>query len=331
MIVVRVREFGGPEVMRLEEAEISQPRPGQVLLKVEACGVNFADVMRRYDSYLDPTSLPYVPGMEAAGTVVKVGEGVNGIQEGDRVVGLTTNGAYAQYATLPAALISLLPAELSFAQAVALPVQGLTAYHILKTFGRLQPGESVLIHSAAGGVGMLAVQLAKLFGAGKVIAAASNPQKLELVQALGADAIIDYSQPGWSQQVRLATGGKGVDLVMEAVGGKIFEESFKCLASFGRIVTFGSSSSAPGEFNTLKLEIPALQTMKRGQSVTGFYLNSITNKPDMVAPVMNELLEMVLKQRIKINLRHAYALNEVVKAHTLLENRQTTGKLVLYP
>jgi len=331
MKIVRMHSYGGPEVLQLEEAANPILRSGQVLVKVEASGVNFADVMRRYDSYLEPTPLPFVPGMEAAGTVVQVGEGANKVKVGARVVGLTVSGAYAEYVALPEALLSILPDEISLEQAVALPVQGLTAYHLIKTFGRLQPGESILVHAAAGGVGTLAVQLARLLGAGKIIATASSPQKLAMAEALGADVLINYTEPGWTQQVRMATGGKGVDVILEMAGGEIFNDNFKCLAAFGRIVAYGSSSSSPGQFPNLRLEVPALQLMKRGQSLSGFYLSSITNKAELILPIMQELFQYVLSGKLKLNVKHIYSLSEVVKAHQLLESRQTVGKVVLHP
>ncbi|HEY7356708.1 MAG TPA: zinc-binding dehydrogenase, partial [Ktedonobacterales bacterium] len=261
MRVVRFYEYGGPEVLRLEDAPVPEPGPGEALVKVAAAGVNYADTRRRLGAYVEPTPLPWVVGSEIAGTVVKLGpDAQTGAEEGQRVMALTAGGGYAEYAIVAARALLPIPPQLSFTQAAALPLQGLTAYYLLTLSGRLAPGESVVVHAAAGGVGTLAVQMAKLLGAGKVIATASTPAKLEFACSLGADVQIDYTKEDVVAGVRAATNGKGADIILDGVGGAVFEDSLRSLAAGGRLVVYGLASGQPVEFNPVRL-------MRRNQSV----------------------------------------------------------------
>ena len=226
MKAVRINETGGPEVLRLEEIEIPQPRPGEVLIKVAAAGINYADLAQRQGRYLTATRLPSTLGMEVAGTVEAHGGGPAAPAVGTRVAALCYGG-YAEYAIAPASGVIPIPDSLDFAHAAALPLQGLTAYQLLRESARLQTGERVLVHAAAGGVGTLAVQIAKLMGAGQVIGTASTVEKLELVRRLGADVGINYTEGDWVEQVRSATGGRGVEIVLEMVGGAIAQQSLE--------------------------------------------------------------------------------------------------------
>ncbi|WP_407408046.1 zinc-binding alcohol dehydrogenase family protein, partial [Peribacillus sp.] len=234
MKAIQFEAYGGPEVLKLTEKEKPTPTGYEVLIEIDCVGVNYADTARREGQYVVPTPLPFIPGAEVAGVVVEVGEKVTKIKAGTRVVSLIESGGYSEYALSNEFSAIPLPDEISFHDAVALPLQGLSAYHILKTMGRLQAGEVVLIHAAAGGVGTIAVQLAKIFGAGKVIATASTEEKLELAKEMGADVLIDYTKEGWELEVREATDGKGVDVALEMAGGDIFNKTLKCLAPFGR-------------------------------------------------------------------------------------------------
>ena len=254
MRIVRFHEFGGPEVLKFEEVATPDPKDGEVLIRTEAIGVNFTDIARRKNSATlrERLALPYTPGVEAVGTVVGTGAGSAPVSIGTKVIAIVQDGAYSEYLTVPAARAIPVPPGLDSAQAVALPVQGLTAYLVLATFGRLQPGERVLIQAAAGGVGSMAVQLAKILGAGQVIAAAGTSAKLDLARSLGADAGVNYGESGWIEQVLKVTGGKGVDLALDMLGGSRFSETFAYLAPFGRIVTYGAAAGEraairPGE------------------------------------------------------------------------------------
>ncbi len=234
MKAIRINETGGPEVMHLEEIETPVPGEGEVLIKVAAVGVNYADLAQRQGAYLTRTRTPMTLGVEVAGTVAELGPGVRTPAEGSRVVAYV-NGGYAEYAVAQATTVIPIPPNLDFIQAAAFPVQGLTAYQLLRESAHIQPGESVLVHAAAGGVGTLAVQLAKLMGAGIVAGTASNSSKLDLIRKLGADAAINYTEENWVEQVKNATRGQGTDIILEMVGGEIAEQSLKCLAPFGSV------------------------------------------------------------------------------------------------
>ncbi|MEI6042860.1 MAG: quinone oxidoreductase [Chloroflexota bacterium] len=324
MKAIRFYEFGGPEVLKLEEVEAPQPRPGQVLIKVEAAGVNYVDVARRKGIYLEQIPLPSIPGAEVAGTVVKLGDGVNSVKEGTRVVGLAGGRGYAEYIALSATSLASIPRGLDAVQAAAIPLQGLTAYHILKTSARLQAGESVLVHAAAGGMGLFSVQLAKVMGAGKIIATASTQEKLDLALSLGADVGVNYTEEGWPEKVRELTNGKGVNVILEMVGGKNFAQNFQCLAPFGRVIVFGVASGQPAQLNSADL-------MLKCQAVIGFHLRQVSTRPEIMNPSMTELLNYIVSGRVKLLVNHVFPLDEAAEAHRQMENRQTMGKIVLKP
>jgi NADPH:quinone reductase len=237
MKAVRYHEKGEPEVLVYEEVPDPVPASGQVLLRVLAAGVNYADtVRRRGGNYPRPTPLPFTPGSEVVGVIEKLGPGVVNVTLGATVIAWLTQGGYAELAVADAAGLLPVPAGVKPAEALSLIIQGLSAALILKKSARLQAGESVLVEGAAGGVGVLAVQLAKIYGAGKVIGAASTKEKRELVLSLGADAAVDYTQPDWPARVKVENGGQPVDVILEMTGGAVFEQSFACLAPVGRMV-----------------------------------------------------------------------------------------------
>ncbi|MDG5472554.1 NADPH:quinone oxidoreductase family protein [Jeotgalibacillus sp. ET6] len=324
MKAIQLKEYGGPEV--LQEVEIDKPVPkeNEVLIEIHAAGVNYADTARREGQYVVPTPLPFIPGAEAAGVVIETGSGVKSIQKGDRVVTLIQSGGYAEYAVTDERSIIPIPDELDFTLAAALPLQGLSAYHILKTMGRIEKGETVLVHAAAGGVGTIAVQLAKLFGAGKVIATASTKEKLELAKEMGADVLIDYTKDGWEQEVLNATDGKGVHLALEMAGGDVFYKTLKCLGTFGRLVVYGVASGEQSKFNPSSL-------MARNQSVIGFFLPQIMRKPELLQPSMKELMTWVAQGKLKLTVGDVYSLEEAAVVHELMQARKTKGKLILKP
>lgn len=322
MKAIHFETYGGPEVLKMTEKEKPKPRGNEVLIEIDCVGVNYADTARREGQYVVPTPLPFIPGAEVAGVVVEVGEKVTKIKSGTRVVSLIESGGYSEYALSNEFSVIPLPDEISFHDAVALPLQGLSAYHILKTMGRLQPGESVLIHAAAGGVGTIAVQLAKIFGAGKVIATASTKEKLTLAKEMGADILIDYTKEGWELKVREATGGKGVDVALEMAGGDIFNKTLKCLAPFGRLVVFGNASR---EIYTMNPQI----LMRRNQSVVGFFLPQIMKKPDSLLPSIQELFSYVASGKLKLTIGGIYPIEQAAEVHEVMNARQTKGKLIL--
>lgn len=321
MKAIRIHELGGPEVMHLEEIAIPTPSAGEVLIKVAAVGVNYADLMQRQGAYLTPTRTPMTPGFEVAGTVEALGPGVTFPTPGTRVIAFA-NGGYAEYTTAGASMVIPIPDTLDFPHAAAFAVQGLTAYQLLRESSHLQPGESVLVHAAAGGVGTLAVQLARLMEAGKVIGTASNEAKLDLVRKLGADAAIDYTKDDWAEQVKAATGGQGADIILEMVGGEIANQSLQCLAPFGRMVIYGAASGQIAQFT-------GIQLMYKNQAIIGYWLTAWMGRPDRIAAAAMELMQFLASGKLQIIVGNTYPLAEAVQAHQAIANRQTMGKVVL--
>lgn len=324
MKAIQFKEYGGPSV--LEKVEVDRPElgEGEVLLKVHAIGVNYADTARREGAYVVPTPLPFIPGAEVAGIVEEVGEGVSRVSKGDRVVTLIGSGGYAEFVKAKESTLIPIPNEVADETAVALPLQGLTAYHILTTMGRLEKGETVLVHAAAGGVGSLAVQLAKHFGAGNVIATASSEEKLKLARDLGADHAINYTHPNWREEVLEATDGRGVDVALEMAGGDIFQETVKCMRAFGRVVVYGVASGDPAQMYPSGL-------MNRNLSVIGFFLPQIMKKPVLFEKSLNHLLKMIKTGELKLTVGGVFDLDEAAHVHEVMQARKTKGKLVLKP
>ncbi|MDP4161975.1 MAG: NADPH:quinone oxidoreductase family protein [Bacillota bacterium] len=321
---VQLKEYGGPEVLQMVELERPVPKGKEVLIEIHAIGVNYADTARREGQYVVKTPLPFVPGAEIAGVVVAVGDEVRTVKPGARVVTLIESGGYAEYALADSRGLIHLPDRFDFYQAAALPLQGLSAYHILKTMGRLESGESVLVHAAAGGVGTLAVQLAKLLGAGKVIATASSEDKLALARDMGADVTVNYTEEGWEQKVLEATEGKGVNVALEMAGGDVFNKTVKCLSTFGRIVIYGVASGEQSRFYPSSL-------MARNQSVIGFFLPQIMRKPELIQSSMHEMLTYLKEGKLKLTIGGVFPLEQAAEVHRLLQSRQTKGKLILKP
>ncbi|MFL5627432.1 MAG: zinc-binding alcohol dehydrogenase family protein [Ktedonobacteraceae bacterium] len=321
MKAVRINETGGPEVMHIEEIETPTPKEGEILIKVAAAGINYADLAQRQGAYLTRTSTPTTLGFEFAGTVVALGPGVTSPAEGTRVVAFG-EGGYAEYALAQAATTIPIPDALDFIHAAAFPVQGITAYQLLREVANMQASESVLVHAAAGGVGTLAIQLAKLMGAGTVIGTASNASKLELVRRLGADVAINYTEENWAEQVKQATAGKGPDIILEMVGGQIAEQSLQCLAPFGRMVIYGAASNQIAQFT-------GIQLMYKNQAVIGYWLTSQMRRPDRIALAAMELMQYIISSKLEIVVGQTFPLAQAAEAHKAIAARKTMGKVVL--
>lgn len=324
MKAIRVDEFGEPEVLESVEVERPSPGEGEVLIEIASAGVNYADTMRRRNQYLEPQELPFTPGSEVAGTVAEVGDGVEGVNVGDRVVTLLGTGGYAGYAAARARNLIPIPDGMDFDDAAAIPLQGLTAYHVLETSGQLKEGESVVVHAAAGGVGYLAVQMAKLMGASPVIATASTQEKLDIAGDLGADVLINYAEEDWPQKVRESTEGNGADIILEMVGGDFPQKNLQCLNAFGRMVVFGAASGERGSL------VPA-DLMKKNHSVVGFYLPNIMVRPELFVPSLKKVLGWISSGDLELTIGARYPLEQAREAHEALEGRKTTGKIVLNP
>ncbi len=329
MKAIRLHAHGGPEVLVYEDVPDPVPGPGQVLIRVEAASVNFADTMRRRNlPYPYPSEPPFTPGGEVAGTVARLGEGVTHLEVGAPVFAFVGEGGstgYAQFAVAQAGAVLPMPPGLDAVRACALAIAGITAVLTLREVGGLKPSEAVLIQAAAGGVGAYAVQLAKRFGAGQVIGAASTPEKRELARQLGADAVVDYTREGWSEEVRSLTGGRGVDLVLEMSGGAIFAESLRALAPFGRVVAYGQAGPEPGQLQATTL-------LPQNQSLTGFYLGGwFAHRPREAGAALRELAGLVASGQVKALVSEVLPLSQAAEAHRRLEGRRTTGKIVLQP
>jgi NADPH2:quinone reductase len=321
MKAVQVTRFGGPEVLEPAELEPPTERDGYVLVDVHAAGVNFADTHATDDSYLARQRLPFVPGAEV------VGVARSGPHAERRVVALLGGGGYAEQALAASHLVFPLTDEVTDGAALALVLQGTTAWHLLRTSTRLGPGESVVVHAAAGGVGSIAVQLARQWGAGRVIATASNPEKRELALSLGAHAAVDVTSAGSADEVRDllrdANQGRDVDVVLEMTGGHVFDGSLAALAPLGRLAVYGLAS------RTAPASVPPVALMATSRTVAGFWLVHAMNRPDALGPAMDELLSLVRAGRLKPVVGGTYPLEEARRAHEALLDRSSTGKLVL--
>ncbi|MEA2139300.1 MAG: NADPH:quinone reductase [Solirubrobacteraceae bacterium] len=315
MRAIQMSEFGGPEVLRLVDLPLPEPAEGEVLVRVTRAGLNFADTHRRTNSYLAKDVLPLVPGLEVAGVREDSGE---------RVVALCGAGGYAEFATAPAALTFAIPDGVSDETALALLLQGLTAWHLYRTCGHVAAGESVVVHAAAGGVGSLAVQLGRPMGAGRVIATASTPDKRALALELGADAAIDGGADGLAERLVEANLGAPVDVVFEMAGGAVFDESLAALAPFGRLVTYGIAS---GDSN----DVRSGDLMRRSRSVVGFWHMHCLGRPEMVDEALADLFARVARGELRAVAGPAYPLADAGRAQRDLAERRTTGKVTLDP
>jgi NADPH2:quinone reductase len=315
MRAIQIEEFGGPEVLQLADVPIPEPGEGEVLIRVSRAGMNYADTHQRTNDYLARYELPLVPGGEVAGVREDTGE---------RVVAMCGLGGYAEYATAPAALTFPIPDGVDDAAALALLIQGLTAWHLYRTSAKVAQGESVVVHAAAGGVGSLAVQLGKPMGAGRVIATASTEEKRALALELGADVAIDASPEGMKERLEEANEGAKVDAVFEMAGGEVFEASLAALAPFGRLVTYGIASHQPNEISSGAL-------MRRSRAVVGFWLMHCIGRPEMVDEALADLFTRVQRGELRVHVGGTYPLADAARAQVDLAERRTMGKLLLDP
>jgi NADPH2:quinone reductase len=315
---IQIREFGGPEVLRVTDVEPPAARDGFVLIDVDVAGLNYADTHQTENSYLSPQRLPMVPGGEVVGRT----------PDGRRVVALLAGGGgYAEQALAHPSVVFDLPDAVDDTTALALVLQGTTAWHLLRTSAEVAAGESVVVHAAAGGVGSLAVQLARTFGAGRVIATASSAAKRDLALELGADTAVDVSAAATAEEVRDllvgANDGQGVDVVLEMIGGVVHDGSLAALAPFGRMVVFGNAGrTAPEPVRTADL-------MTRSTSVIGFWLVNAVQRPGGLRPAMEELLALAESGGLRAVAGGRYPLAHAADAHRALRSRGSVGKLVL--
>ena len=317
MKAVQVNAFGDVDQLELVELPDPQPGPGQVQVRIEACGLNYADLMQREGLYPGGPKPPYIAGLEAAG-VVEVAGAKTALPPGSRVVVLASSGCHAERVCSGWLQCIPIPESMSSVEAAAFPVQYLTAYHALTTVGRAVAGEKVLIHAAAGGVGTAAVQIAKLLGL-HVIGTASSEEKRNRVLELGADEVFSYDE--FDQNL---SGKGGPSLILEAVGGDVFQRSLAILPSLGRLVVYGAASKQVQPVDTLKL-------LFRSQSVLGLHLNAISERPALAAESLKKLTSWIKDGQLKIQVGHTFPLAEIRAAHELMSSRRSYGKIVLIP
>ncbi|MFV2072972.1 MAG: medium chain dehydrogenase/reductase family protein [Thermoanaerobaculales bacterium] len=335
---VWIPKMGEPEVLEVREAPDPQPRAGQVRIRVAAAGINFADILARMGLYPDAPKLPAVVGYEVAGIVDGTGEGVDDFADGDRVLGLTRFGGYSDVVCVPRVGVRRLPENLDLEGAASIPVNWLTAWLMLVRLGNVRPGERVLVHACAGGVGLAAVQICRHFGA-DVIGAAS-PSKHDRLREMGVAECIDYRSQDFEEEVARITDGKGVDIVLDAVGGISFSKSYRCLTDLGRLFVFGASSLAPGTRRKIGaalvglLRMPSFKPvdlMQNNRGVIGVNLGHLWHRGDELAEMLGKITELFADGTFRPVVDRSFAFDDAAAAHRYIQERRNFGKVVLTP
>lgn len=332
-----VTRFGPPEVLQIRAMPTPVPGDGEVLVKVKAIGLNFADVMARLGVYPSVPDPPFVAGIEFSGVVTAIGKGVHDVKKGARVWGFSKQGAYAEFVCVPSTMVQSLPNRMDFQHAVAIGVTYLTAYHALVTLANLRKKERVLIHAAAGGVGIAAIQVAKHLGA-EIYATVGSPEKIEIAKRQGAHVVINYSEEKFGDIVRKETDGEGVDVILDSVGGRVMKESWKLLAPMGRYILYGFAS-VTGERGVNKLKavrevlavpivFPATLTSKN-IGVLGFNLYFLAHKTAYFRQAWSKIVTWYEKGVIKPLIGSVYAFDQISEAHAFLQSRKSVGKIVV--
>lgn len=322
MKAIRVHTPGGPEVMRYEDVPEPAPQAGQAVVKLDAAGINYIDVYFRSGQYKG--EIPFTPGMEGSGTVTAVGPNVTEVKVGDKVAYTGIPGAYAQYHAVPAARLVVLPPGLSTKQGAAMMLQGMTAHYLACSTYPLKAGDACLVHAAAGGVGLLLCQIAKMRGA-RVIGTVSTDEKAKLAREAGADEVIIYTRQDFEAEVKQLTDGKGVQVVYDSVGKTTFDKGFNCLAPRGMMVLYGQSSGPTGPFDLQVLNA------KGSLFITRPSLNHHVATRQELLQRAGELADWVKNGRLRLRIEFEFPLKEAAEAHRALEGRKTTGKVVLIP
>jgi NADPH:quinone reductase len=322
MQAIRISEYGGPEVLAYQEVATPEPDAGQALVKLKAIGVNYIDTYKRGGIYKGP--LPLILGEEGAGVVEAVGPDVTEVKVGDRVAYSSVTGSYAEYAVVPAARLVAIPDGLDERQAAAAMLQGMTAHYLVESTYRVQAGDTVLLHAAAGGAGLLVTQMAKRKGA-RVIGTVSTEEKARLAREAGADEVILYTQTDFVAEVKRLTNGAGVEVVYDSVGQDTFMKSLDCLKPLGCMVLFGQSSGVVPPFDPNTLQFKGSLYLTRPTLA-----HYIADRAALMARA-GDVLNWVANGELKLRIEHTYKLTEAAQAHRDLEGRRTTGKLLLLP
>lgn len=316
---IRVHQTGGPEVLQWEEVEVGEPGPGQVRIRQEAAGLNFIDVYHRTGLY--PQQMPFTPGVEGAGIVEAIGPGVTGVKPGNRVTYAGPIGGYAEERLIPAERLVKLPAEISFEQAAAMMLQGMTAHMLLRSVHRVEPGETILVHAAAGGVGLIMCQWAKALGA-TVIGTVGSDEKAELVRAHGCDHPVVYTRQDFVAEVARITNDDKVPVVYDGVGRDTFMKSLDCLRRRGMMVSYGNASGPVDPF-------PATILAQKGSLfLTRPTLYDYITKREELEQAAKDLFDVVISGKVKIEVKQRFALKDAAEAHRALEGRKTTGSTI---
>ena len=320
MKAIRVEHAGGPEVLKLQDvAPVEEPESGQAVVRIVAAGVNFIDVQQRSGRY--PATVPFTPGLEAAGVVESVNSGVTHVKPGDRVAYTGQPGAYAEASAVKASMLIPLPDHFTFQQGAAIPLQGMTAHYLIHEFRKPKAGDVVLVHAAAGGVGLLLVQWARHLGA-RVIGTASTEEKMQIARNAGAHDTIDYTKQDFVAETKRLTGGEGADIIFDAVGKTTFTGDLEAVKSRGLIVVFGAASG-PAE------PISANALMPRALTVSAGSLQNFTRTREEILHRADDVMRGLQEGWLKMRIEHVFPLAQAAEAHRMLETRQTTGKLVL--
>ncbi|HKE32148.1 MAG TPA: quinone oxidoreductase [Candidatus Angelobacter sp.] len=322
MKAIQVQKTGGPEALTLVDLPVPKPKPNEALVKISAIGVNFIDVYFREGRY--PSPLPFIDGQEAAGTVAEVGSEVKSLKPGDRVAYTNVLGSYAEYAAVPADRLIKIPDRLKDQEAAAAMLQGTTAHYLVFSTYPLKKGETALIHAAAGGVGLLLVQMAKNLGA-RVIGTAGSEQKVQLARHAGAEEVINYNQQDFEAETKRITDGKGVHVVYDGVGKSTFDKDLNVMRPRGYVVLFGGASGPVPPFDPIKL------SQKGSLFLTRPTLLHYTSTREELEWRATDVFKMIIEGKLKLRIEHIYKLEEAQQAHRDLEARKTTGKLLLIP
>ncbi len=316
---IQISQYGGPEVLKMQETKIGKPSKGQALIRIEAAGINFIDIYQRRGIY--PVELPYTPGLEAAGVVEAIGEGVTNVKAGDRVAYAHAPGAYAQQSLVQADYLIPLPSELSFEQGAAFPLQGMTAHYLLHEYRKIKAHDTVLIHAAAGGMGLLLVQWAKHLGA-RVLGTTSTQEKAQIAKEAGVDEVILYTKQNFATEVKRLTNGHGADLIIDGVGKTTFAGNLEAAALRGNIVIFGAASGPADPISPNDL-------MSRSLTISGGMLFNYILTQEELLNRAKSVIEGIKKGWLKLHIDHVFPLEKAAEAHKKLEERKSSGKILI--
>jgi NADPH:quinone reductase len=319
---IQFKEVGGPEVMQVVDIPKPELRPRMVRVRNHAIGINFADNFFRQGTYQIKPKLPDTPGMEAAGVIDEVGPEVEGLKPGMRVAGIGLKG-YAEYSLFYANQTIPLPDFVSFEEGAAFPIQTLTAWFMIHTCHHMTPGQTVIVHSAAGGVGIVAMQIAKAAGA-RVIGTVSSDSKIAIAKQYGADEVINYETHDFAKEVMRITGGKGADLNLDAIGKPTFEKGIGCMAPFGHVILYGRAGGPPDKLDVFRL-------FQNAVKVSGFVLLTASSQHHLMRQGTEACFNLMREGKLKMLIGKTYPLAQAPEAHRFMESRQSVGKLVLTP